>query len=97
MRILSLFITMCLVTSTAFAVTMEIPFRCWEEKLIEEFKKEGINLDKSDPLADGCIENMGSSYKIHLNNRPERLDVFIEVPRRVQKELECLLEQNTRN
>ncbi len=75
-------------TNLVFATTMTIPFRCWESELVKEFKKEGINLDKTDPYSDGFIENCGAYYKIHTYSTPKDINLFIEIPRRVYIKME---------
>jgi len=80
--LIPLILVLCLST-VCFGATFSIPFRCWEEELIREFKKYGINLDKNDINADGFIENNASSYKIHTYKRPDNLDAFIKAPRKV--------------
>ena len=83
-------IILLLISQTCYATTMRLPFRCYESVLIEEFVKEGINLDKEDYNSDGFIENCGSYYKIHTyKNVNEDIYKYIEVPRRVSKMMEA--------
>lgn len=92
MKKLMLIITFLLIANFAQALTLTIGFVCWEDKLIEEFAKEGIILDRKNPLADGYIENLGDKYKIHLNKQPTAygLQLFVDIPRKVQIEYERL-------
>ena len=74
-----------LITSNAFAISMEVPFRCYKQTLIKEFAKEGIILDEDDENADGFIENRGDSYIIHLYEYPESFEIYKEIPLKVQR------------
>ena len=80
-----IFLLIVLFATNVYANSLLVRFPCWEEKLIEEFEKAGIDLDKKDPFSDGWIENMGRSYKIHLFKRPQDYQPFVDIPLKVQK------------
>lgn len=93
MKKLLLILIALFVATNCYATSMTVPFRCWEEELIREFAKEGINMDKKDPDSDGFIENCGAYYKIHTYKPipPGGHEPYVQVPRRVfikMKEIE---------
>lgn len=88
MKKLIITILLVIIATNCHALSLNIPFRCWESELIKEFRAEGINLDKTDPYGDGFIENCGANYRIHLYDRPDDMQPYIQIPRKVYIKME---------
>ena len=69
MRKIGLIFIILLLSNTAFADLLEVPFGCYPKVLQEEFKKEGfkLDLDANERTKDswGFIVSKGSEYLIY--------------------------------
>lgn len=80
MKILTIILILVLISSNVYAVDIIVPMRCWKDKLIEEYAKEGLNMKgENDPLADGWIENQGDHYTVHTYEYPKDWNKHIRV------------------